>query len=79
MTPEEYRHRVQEILRQHAAPALALEGAEIEVVAVSEGIASIRLSGGCLSCPASVTTILFGLEQELRKHLPDIQFLELVP
>ena len=79
MTPEEWRSRVQEVLRVHAAPALALDGTEIEVVTVAGGIASIRLRGACISCPASVTTILFGLEQEVRKHLPEIEFLELVP
>lgn len=73
------RDRVEAALREHAAPALALDGTGIEVVAVADGIASVRLSGACSGCPASVHTILFGLEQELRKHVPEVEFLEAVP
>jgi Fe-S cluster biogenesis protein NfuA len=73
------RDRVEAALKEHAAPALALDGTEIEVVAVADGIASVRLNGACASCPASVQTILFGLEHELRKHVPEVEFLEAVP
>lgn len=79
MPGTDLRDRVEAALRTHAAPALALDGAELEVVAVADGIASVRLNGACASCPASVHTILFGLEHELRKHVPEVEFLEVVP
>lgn len=79
MTDSTLRDRVENALRVHAAPALALDGTGIEVVGVDDGIASVRLSGACAGCPATITTILFGLEHELRKHVPEIEFLEVVP
>jgi Fe-S cluster biogenesis protein NfuA len=62
-----------------AAPVLGLDPAGVEVVAVADGIASVRLSGACAACPASIPTILAGLEAELRRHVPEVEFLEAVP
>lgn len=79
MTAEPLRDRVQAVLRTHAAPALGLDPAGVEVVEVADGIASVRLSGTCVACPASIPTILTGLEAELRRHVPEVEFLEAVP
>lgn len=73
------RSRVESALRTHAAPALGLDGAAIDVVAVADGIASVRLSGACASCPATMMTIITGLEHELRTHVPEVEFIEAVP
>ena len=79
MAPTELRDRVEDALKRHAAPALELDGSGIEVVAVADGIASVRLTGACSGCPATIMTILTGLESELRKHVPEVEFLEAVP
>ena len=71
--------RVSRALTSHAAPALGLDPAGVEVVDVADGIASVRLSGACAACPASIPTILAGLEAELRRHVPEVEFLEAVP
>jgi Fe-S cluster biogenesis protein NfuA len=76
---EPLRDRVQAALRTHAAPTLGLDPTGLEVVAVADGIASVRLSGACAACPASIPTILTGLERELRRHVPEVEFLEAVP
>jgi Fe-S cluster biogenesis protein NfuA len=70
--------RVQTALRDHAGPEMGLDGSLIEVVEVTDGIASVRLAGACASCPASLTTIIMGLEQELRKHVPEVDIIEAV-
>ena len=71
--------RVQQILRDEIAPALALDVADLEVVDVSDGIAQVRFSGACASCPASIWTLIVGIEQELRARIPEVEFLEAVP
>ncbi|HET6574781.1 MAG TPA: NifU family protein [Fimbriiglobus sp.] len=73
------KDRVSRALTAHAAPAMGLDPAGVAVVAVADGIASVRLSGACAACPASVPTILAGLEAELRRHVPEVEFLEAVP
>lgn len=79
MAPTDLRDRVEDALKRHAAPALELDGSGIEVVEVADGIASVRLTGACSGCPATIMTILTGLEGELRKHVPEVEFLEAVP
>ena len=70
--------RVEDALRRHVAPAMELDGREIEVVAVADGIASVRLAGACASCPATIPMLITGLEAELRKHVPEVDIIEAV-
>jgi Fe-S cluster biogenesis protein NfuA len=73
------RDRVEQALKQEIAPALLLDGNGIEVVEVSNGIASVRLTGVCAGCPATIMTIITSLEDELRKKVPEVEVLEAVP
>lgn len=57
---------------------MGLDGSRIEVVAVDDGIASVRLTEACASCPASLSVIITGLEQELKKHVPEVEIIEAV-
>jgi Fe-S cluster biogenesis protein NfuA len=73
------KERVAQVLAQEVGPALALDGAAIEVLDVTDGIVQVRLGGVCSSCPATLMTIIMGIEQELRKHVPQVEYLEAVP
>jgi Fe-S cluster biogenesis protein NfuA len=75
----ELRDRVERALKQDIAPALLLDGNGIEVLDVSDGIAQVRLSGACAGCPATIMTVITSLEDELRKHVPEVEVLEAVP
>ena len=73
------RARVEHALKHDIAPALLLDGNGIEVVEVSNGIASVRLTGVCAGGPATIMTIITSLEDELRKKVPEVKVLETVP
>lgn len=73
------RLRVEHALKNEIAPALLLDGAGIEVLEVTNGIASVRLSGACAGCPATIMTVITSLEDELRKRVPEVEILEAVP
>ncbi len=73
------KERVETALKKEIAPALLLDGAEIEVLDVADGIASVRLTGACAGCPASIMTVITSLEEELRKKVPEVEILEAVP
>ena len=53
--------------------------ATAKVVDVSDGIAQVRFTGACASCPSTIMTLIMGVEQELRARVPEVQFLEAVP
>jgi Fe-S cluster biogenesis protein NfuA len=67
------------VLAEQVGPALEMDGTAIEVVDVSDGIVQVRLGGVCGSCPASVMTVIMGIEQELRRHVPEVEYLEALP
>jgi len=73
------RERVEHALKNEIAPALLLDGAGIEVLEVTDGVASVRLTGACAGCPATIMTIITSLEDELRKKVPEVEILESVP
>jgi Fe-S cluster biogenesis protein NfuA len=71
--------RVDHALKAEIAPALMLDGTGIEVLDVADGIARVRLTGVCAGCPATIMTVITSLEDELRKHVPEVEVLEAVP
>ena len=73
------KERVTRVLAEHVGPALQMDGGRIEVLDVSDGIARLRLSGVCGGCPGTLMTIIHGIEQELRRHLPEVAYVEAVP
>lgn len=73
------RSRVEHALKHDIAPALLLDGNGIEVIEVTNGIASVRLTGVCAGCPATIMTIITSLEDELRKKVPEVEILEAIP
>lgn len=79
MTATDLKTRVGEMIRTEVAAALEVDGTGIELLDISDGVAQVRVSGACASCPATLMSLIMGLEQELRNRFPEIQFLEAVP
>ena len=79
MTPTELKERIEQVLATELGPDLDLDGSAIEVLGVDGGVVQVRLGGVCSSCPSSITTLIMGLEQELRQRIPEIEYLEAVP
>jgi Fe-S cluster biogenesis protein NfuA len=77
--PSDLIERVRSVLAQEVGPALAMDGAAIEVLDVTDGVARVRLGGVCSGCPSTLMTVIMGIEQELRRHVPEIEYLEAVP
>jgi Fe-S cluster biogenesis protein NfuA len=77
MTP--LAQRVADVLATHVGPALEMDGTQLEVLDVDDGVARIRLNGICGNCPSSIMLVVHGIEEELRKHVPEIHFVEAVP
>jgi Fe-S cluster biogenesis protein NfuA len=76
---EEVLARVRRVLAEEVAPLLQMDGGSVEVVCVSEGVVQVRLGAACAGCPGSVYAVVMGLEEELRRRVPGIEYLEAVP
>lgn len=77
--PADLKERVSTLLRDHVAPALEMDGTQIEVLDATDGIIQVRLGGICSGCPVTLQAVIFNLETELRKQMPEVEYLEVVP
>ena len=73
------KQQVTRILREEVAPILHLDGDGIDIVGVEDGVVQVRLGSVCGNCPSAIMTVMMGLEQELRRRLPEVEYLEVVP
>ena len=72
------KRRVEAVLAEHARPALNMDGTQIEVLDLTDGIARLRLGGVCGNCPSSIMAAMVGLEDLLRRHVPEVRYIEAV-
>jgi len=60
-------------------PVLKADGGGVELVDVTEeGIVKLKLTGACGHCPMSTYTLKMGIEQNLKKEIPEIKGVEQV-
>lgn len=75
MPPKEAKNRLRdrvEAALKDVRALLAMHGGDVELVAVEEGIASVRLTGACHGCPLAAMTLRMGVERMVRERVPEI-------
>ena len=60
-------------------PAVQMDGGDIELVDVVDGLVKLRLVGSCSGCPSSTMTLKMGIEREIRAEVPEITGVEALP
>jgi Fe-S cluster biogenesis protein NfuA len=54
-------------------PSLQADGGDVEFVNVDdEGLVSLRLTGACGGCPMAQMTLKMGIENYLKKEIPEV-------
>jgi len=72
------REKVQKVL-DAVRPFLQADGGDVELVDVTaDGIVKVRLTGACGSCPMSTYTLKLGVDNKLKKELPEVKGVEQV-
>ena len=72
------REEVQAALND-VRPHLQVDGGDVELVDVTdEGVVKVKLTGACAGCPMSQMTLKWGVENYLKKKLPEIKSVEAV-
>ena len=64
--------RIVQVLEQQINPSIAAHGGRADLVAVEDGSAYLRLSGGCAGCGMAAVTLSQGIEVALRDSVPEI-------
>jgi Fe/S biogenesis protein NfuA len=64
--------RVIQVLDRQVNPTIAAHGGRAELVAVEQGTAYLRLSGGCQGCAMATVTLSQGIEAAITQAVPEI-------
>ena len=65
------REKVEAALDQ-IRPTLQADGGDIELVDVTDGVVTVRLTGACGGCPMATVTLRNGVERVLREQVPEV-------
>ena len=58
---------------ENIRPALRADGGDIELLDVKDGVATVKLTGACGSCPMSAMTLRMGVERVIKEEVPEIK------
>lgn len=73
MTENNWKEKVKDAL-EDVRPALQRDGGDVELVDVSDdGIVTVKLQGACAGCPMSQMTLKMGIEQHIKKLIPEVK------
>ncbi len=59
-------------------PSLQIDGGDVELVDVENGIVKVRLTGACGGCAMSRMTLKQGIESHVKKAVPEVLSVEAV-
>lgn len=69
----EVERKIQEILDNQIRPAVASDGGDIIFDSYRDGILKLHLQGACSSCPSSIMTLKAGIENMLKRQIPELK------
>lgn len=59
-------------------PLLKMDGGDVELVEVKDGVVKVRLKGACHGCPMSQMTLEHTIESALKKEISSVRKVESV-
>ena len=68
--------RLRELVDRISAYIEQFHGGSVEVVSLEGNVLKVRLSGACLGCPLSPSTLHGWVEGTVHQFFPDIQVVE---
>jgi len=63
---------------EEVRPSLQVDGGDVELVDIEDGVVKVRLLGHCAGCPMSQMTLKMGIESYLKKKVPGVKSVESV-
>jgi len=65
--------KIKEILANSIKPVVEMDGGNIEFKSFEDGIVTVALKGSCSGCPSSTITLKAGIENLLKRMVPDVK------
>lgn len=64
--------KIQQILYDYVRPAVEQDGGAIHYKSFEEGVVTVELKGSCSGCPSSTYTLKAGIENLLKRMVPEV-------
>ncbi len=74
---EDLRRRVEEALDM-IRPAIEMDGGNVELSEIVDGVVYVHMQGACGSCPSSTMTLKAGIERIVTEQIPEIKSVQAV-
>lgn len=65
--------RIKDLLDNYVKPAVEMDGGAIQFKKFEEGVVTLMLQGSCSGCPSSMITLKSGIEQMMKRMIPEVQ------
>ncbi len=65
--------RIKGALDQYVKPAVEMDGGAISFVSFDNGLLTLALQGACAGCPSSTITLKQGIENLMKRMVPEVQ------
>lgn len=76
-TDEELMQPVHDVIEK-VRPSLALDGGDIRLLGVRNGVIYVQLRGACVGCGSAGNTLKYGVERQIRMDIhPDLKVVNL--
>jgi NFU1 iron-sulfur cluster scaffold homolog, mitochondrial len=63
--------KIKGILEEYVKPAVEMDGGAISFESYDDGVVKLHLQGSCSGCPSSMVTLKSGIENLLKRMLPN--------
>jgi len=69
----EVEEKIKSMLEEYVRPAVESDGGAIFFKSFDDGIVTLSLKGSCSGCPSSAITLKAGIENLLKKMIPEVR------
>ncbi|HCD68749.1 MAG TPA: NifU family protein [Bacteroidetes bacterium] len=68
--------KIKQLLEDHVRPAVEMDGGAIDFKSFEKGVVTVTMKGSCSGCPSSTLTLKAGIENLLKRMIPEVDAVE---
>lgn len=68
--------KIKKLLTDHVKPAVEMDGGAIDFKSFDHGVVTVTMKGSCSGCPSSTLTLKAGIENLLKRMVPEVEAVE---
>lgn len=68
--------KIKKLLADHVKPAVEMDGGAIDFKKFEQGVVTVVMKGSCSGCPSSTLTLKAGIENLLKRMVPEVEAVE---